>query len=67
MLSYFKKKEVEKIIQAEFIYLLYNQNTNAFERKEAKESRIINMTNLNNIDLVQSDFKEAIQNCVKLP
>ena len=60
MLSYFKKKEVEKIIQAEFIYLLYNPNTNAFERKEAKESRIINMTNLNNIDLVQSDFKEAI-------
>ena len=67
MLSYFKKKDVERIVQAEFTYLLFNPNTQAFEMKETKESRIVNMNNLNNIDFVQSDFKEAVTNCVKLP
>lgn len=60
ILAYVKKKEVEKIVNAEFMYLLFNPNTQQFQRKDAKESRLINRTSLNNLDLVQTDFRESI-------
>jgi hypothetical protein len=52
IMAYVKKKEVEKVVYAEFTYLLFNQITQQFVRKEAKESRLVNRTSLNNIDLV---------------
>jgi hypothetical protein len=51
-MAYVKKKEVEKLVYAEFTYLLFNSFTQQFVRKEAKESRLVNRTSLNNIDLV---------------
>ena len=42
ILAYVKKKEVEKLIFAEFTYLLFNHNTQQFVRKEAKETRMLN-------------------------
>jgi hypothetical protein len=67
ILAYVKKKEIEKQVNAEFMYLLFSQNMQQFVRKEAKESRLVNRTALNNIDLVQTDFKDAVQNCIRLP
>jgi hypothetical protein len=67
ILAYVKKKEVQKLVYAEFIYLLFNPNLQQFVKKEARESRLISRTSLNNIDLVQNDFKESVQNCIRLP
>jgi hypothetical protein len=67
ILAYVKKKEVEKLVYAEFTYLLFNHNLQHFVKKEARESRLISRTSLNNIDLVQTDFRESVQNCIRLP
>lgn len=65
--TYYKKKDLSRIVKAEFKYLLFNYHEGKFKVKQAKESRLFNPTSLANLDIVQNEIKEAIRCCVKLP